>query len=143
MNVCYLSLGSNQKFPERQIRAALRAIRNLPCTSVLDVAGLYWNKAWGLQVQQDFCNTMIKITTTLSPQALLKQCQNIENRQGRVRRRPWGPRTLDIDIIFYASRTIKKHNLIIPHPCHQDRDFVLIPLKQIGRVIPPRASSIC
>ena len=129
---CYLSLGSNQKTPERQIRLALIALSHLPSTSVLKVSNLYWNKAWGLQVQQDFCNVVVEILTNLSPSYLLKFCQQIEKQQGRIRKRRWGPRTLDIDIILYGSRRIKTKNLIIPHPYMHLRDFVLVPLAEIS-----------
>ncbi|CEG57008.1 2-amino-4-hydroxy-6-hydroxymethyldihydropteridine diphosphokinase [Legionella fallonii] len=132
MNLCYLSLGSNQKFPERQIRQAIESIKNIRSTAVLKVSSLYWNKAWGLQVQQDFCNVIVEIVTALSPELLLTCCKRIEKKQGRVRKRRWGPRTLDIDIILYGSRKINTHNLCIPHPHMLSRDFVLTPLLEIN-----------
>lgn len=132
MNLCYLGLGSNQKFPERQIRQAVESIKKMRSTAVLKVSSLYWNKAWGLQVQQDFCNVIVEIVTQLPPQLLLKYCKQIEEKQGRIRKRHWGPRTLDIDIILYGSRNINTHNLSIPHPYMTVRDFVLTPLLEIN-----------
>jgi 2-amino-4-hydroxy-6-hydroxymethyldihydropteridine diphosphokinase len=119
MNRCYLSLGSNQKVPERQIRLAISTLKKIPSTSVTKVSSLYWNKAWGLQTQQDFCNAVVEVSTTLSPDKLLDFCH-------------WGPRTLDIDIIFYGLRTIKTARLTIPHPYYSVRDFVTKPLLQIN-----------
>ncbi len=132
MNLCYLGLGSNQKFPERQIRQAIKSISNMPSTSVTRISSLYWNQAWGLQVQQDFCNAIVEITTLLSPSMLLNCCKKIETNQGRIRKKPWGPRTLDIDIILYGNRSINTKKLKIPHPYMQSRDFVLFPLLEIN-----------
>ena len=132
MNRCYLSLGSNQKFPERQIRLAISALKKIPSTSVTKVSSLYWNKAWGLQTQQDFCNVVVELSTILSPHKLLDFCQRIERKQGRIRRKQWGPRVLDIDIIFYGTRKINTARLNIPHPYFSVRDFVVKPLLQIN-----------
>lgn len=132
MNICYIGLGSNQKSPERQIRRAIESIKNLPHTSVLKVSTLYWTKAWGLQVQQDFCNVMLELSTLLQPCLLLEHCQRIEKKQGRIRKKRWGPRTLDIDIILYGNRIINSKNLKIPHPYMLERDFVLKPLLEIN-----------
>lgn len=128
---CYLSLGSNQKSPERQIRHAVNAIKMMPLTSITKVSKLYWTKAWGLKNQQDFCNAVVGITTRLTPMQLLKICQHIERRQGRVRKRRWGPRTLDIDIILYGNLSIKTKNLTLPHPSFLSRDFVMLPLLEM------------
>lgn len=132
MNLCYLGLGSNQKVPERQIRTAIKSIKTLPCTTVTKVSSFYWNKAWGLLGQQDFCNAVIELITRLPPAKLLNACLNIEKDQGRIRRKHWGPRIIDIDILFYGDRMIHTKNLIIPHPHIQSRDFVLIPLMEIN-----------
>ena len=129
---CYLGLGSNQKCPERQIRKAFQAFKNLQSTAILKSSKLYWSKAWGLKTQQDFCNIIIEIVTLLTPNQLLYQCQEIENRQGRIRKKHWGPRTIDIDIIFYGTRLIKTNNLTIPHPYCTLRDFVMVPLLEIN-----------
>ncbi|PWY55278.1 2-amino-4-hydroxy-6-hydroxymethyldihydropteridine diphosphokinase [Legionella qingyii] len=132
MNVCYLGLGSNQQVPERQLRKAIKSIKALPSTVVTKISSFYWNKAWGLQGQQDFCNTVIEIATRLSPSQLLDACQKIEKKQGRVRKRHWGPRVIDIDILFYENQIIRSKKLVIPHPQIQFRDFVLIPLMEIN-----------
>lgn len=131
MNQCILSLGSNQKCPERQIRQAIQSIRALPQSHVVQVSRLHWSKAWGLEVQQDFCNVVLKVHTRLTPLKLLIVCQNVERRQGRIRKKHWGPRTLDIDIILYNKRVIKTAKLTLPHPYYTQRDFVLIPLQEI------------
>ena len=108
MNKCYLCLGSNQKFPERQIRQAIKALKSIPATFISKISSLHWTKAWGFHAQQDFCNAMVEINTSLSPLMLLDYCQKIEKKQGRVRNKRWGPRTLDIDIILYSNRVINQ-----------------------------------
>ncbi|WP_131794553.1 2-amino-4-hydroxy-6-hydroxymethyldihydropteridine diphosphokinase [Fluoribacter gormanii] len=132
MKVCYLGLGSNQQVPERQLRRAIKSIKSLPSTVVTKISSFYWNKAWGLQGQQDFCNTVIEISTRLPPLQLLDACQKIEKKQGRVRKKHWGPRVIDIDILYYEDKNIRSKELVIPHPQIQFRDFVLIPLMEIN-----------
>lgn len=132
MNTCYLGLGSNQKSPERQLCKAIQSIRALRLTAVTKISSFYWSKAWGLKSQQNFCNAVIEISTRLPPLQLLSACQQIEKKQGRVRKKRWGPRIIDIDILYYENRVIQTKKLIIPHPCIQLRDFVLIPLNEIN-----------
>lgn len=132
MNPCYLGIGSNQKNPERQIHRALKALRQLPSSALLKVSNLYWNPAWGNVIQQDFCNVVVELHTSLNPLKLLNYCKAIEKKQGRLRKKKWGPRTLDIDIILYSNRIINTPQLRIPHPYMQQRNFVLIPLLEIN-----------
>jgi 2-amino-4-hydroxy-6-hydroxymethyldihydropteridine diphosphokinase len=132
MNRCYLSLGSNQKSPARHIRQAIKDLAAIPRTSILDRSSLYWTKAWGVTTQQDFCNAVVCISTSLKPSLLLQWCHSIENKHGRVRLKRWGPRTLDIDIILYGNRTVHTNILTIPHPHYLTRDFVLKPLLEIN-----------
>jgi 2-amino-4-hydroxy-6-hydroxymethyldihydropteridine diphosphokinase len=132
MNRCYLGLGSNQKGPERQIRQAVKSIRTLPSTQVRKVSKPYWNKAWGVETQQDYCNVVIEVTTILAPSLLLALCKNIERKQGRIKKRHWGPRIIDIDVILYGTRSIKTPKLTIPHPYFLQRDFVVKPLLEIN-----------
>lgn len=132
MNKCYLGLGSNQKEPERQIRKAIKAIQSLPFTGVTQISKYYWNKAWGVETQQDFCNVVVEVLTRLPPYVLLRACNDIEKQQARVRKKRWGPRTIDIDILLYADRKINTHRLRVPHPHMMTREFVLRPLLQIN-----------
>lgn len=135
MNKCYLSLGCNQKNPERQIRLALVSIKSIPFTSLLKTSKLYWTKAWGLETQQNFCNAVVEITTSLTPNTLLNYCQMIEKKLGRVRKKKWGPRAMDIDIILYGNRVINTSQLTVPHPYYQVREFVLVPLLEINPLL--------
>lgn len=132
MNKCYLGLGSNQHSPERQIRQAIKSIGALRTTSIRKISSFKWSKAWGLQSQQDFCNAVIEIATLLPPLDLLKACQKIEKQQGRVRKKRWGPRVIDIDILLYNKKNIRLKDLTIPHPYIFSREFVFIPLQEIS-----------
>lgn len=131
MNNCYLSLGSNQRSPQRQLRLAIQALNSLPQSVVKKASTFHRTKAWGNQKQQDFYNLALHIETRLPPLTLLAHCQAIEKKLGRVRRKHWGPRVIDIDIIFYADRKINLKHLSIPHPHWKKRDFVLKPLSEL------------
>ena len=95
-------------------------------------AKYYQTKAWGKTDQNDFLNTVIEISTSLSPLQLLQQLQKIEDQMGRIRKEKWGERNIDIDILTYANQQINKSNLIIPHPYLTQRSFVLAPLIELA-----------
>ena len=82
--------------------------------------------------QPDFLNGMVKLRTLLTPWELLEQLHRIEQAAGRERLVHWGPRTLDLDIIFYDDCVIDTPELTIPHPDMQNREFVLKPLTELA-----------
>jgi len=88
--------------------------------------------AWGKTKQPDFLNQVILLETKLSPQNLLKKCQEIENKLGRERKERWKERTIDLDILFYNDLVLNDVDLIIPHPYISERKFVLKPLNEIA-----------
>ncbi|CDZ78296.1 2-amino-4-hydroxy-6-hydroxymethyldihydropteridinepyrophosphokinase [Legionella massiliensis] len=132
MTLCYLGLGSNLNSPERQLRQAISALRQLPDTQLYKVASFYRSKAWGRKAQPHFCNTAVALKTTLTPQRLLSLCKKIEHQQGRIRKIRWGARTLDIDILLYGTVEVYSQTLQIPHPRLHERHFVFIPLLEIA-----------
>ncbi|MFY7697272.1 MAG: 2-amino-4-hydroxy-6-hydroxymethyldihydropteridine diphosphokinase [Legionella sp.] len=132
MNVCYLGLGSNLRVPQRQLRKAVFALRKTPHSRVTKVSTIYFSEPYGMRGQPTYCNMAIELATTLPPIFLLSYCQRIEHEQLRVRKKHWGSRTLDIDILLYADRLINLPNLIVPHPQMLKRDFVLKPLLEIA-----------
>lgn len=89
------------------------------------------NPPFGYMDQEDFYNALIRIETDLTPKALLRYILKVEKRFGRKRLFKDGPRTLDIDIIFYENRSEKDEKLTIPHPHWFERDSVLIPLSYL------------
>ena len=133
-----IALGSNIEDPEAQVTRAFDEIAALPATRVLARSSLHRTKPVGYANQPDFVNAMALVETALAPRALLEQLLAIERRHGRVRSIPNGPRTLDLDIIVYGDRVIDEPGLQIPHPRARERDFVMVPLREVwpGVVIP-------
>ena len=130
-NIVYLSLGSNMGDREGFLRFAVEEISKIDGCKVLKESNILETKAWGKTDQSDFLNMAIKIECSLMPQELLYKLQEIEKSAGRERLVKWGPRTLDIDILLFGDLKISTPTLTIPHPLMQERDFVMIPLKEI------------
>lgn len=128
---CYLGLGSNLRGPKRQLNQAIAALRALPRSTIKKKSSVYRSVPMGVRAQPNYCNQVIAIQTTLPAHALLHHCQAIEKKQQRIRKRHWGARTLDIDILLYGSQMIHTRDLTIPHPQMLKRDFVLIPLLEV------------
>lgn len=132
IKLVYLGLGSNLKHPQYQIKTAIQALSYHPKIKLLKISSVYQSQAFGLlQPQPDYINQVVKIATVLTPLALLKYCQQLENQQGRVRKEHWGARTLDIDILLYHQQIIRQPLLTIPHPRLHLRAFVIQPLAEI------------
>lgn len=133
MSICYIALGSNLNDPLAQAHQAIAALKQLPNTEVSDVSPFYRSKPLGPQDQNDYLNAVIKLTTSLTPIALLDELQAIEKSQGRVRKENrWGARTLDLDILLYDNLMIDNERLTIPHYHMKNREFVLYPLFDIS-----------
>ena len=125
-NQVFLALGSNLNDPVAQIK---QAIQTLSLTmDAIEYAQLYQSKPLGPQDQPDFVNTVISGYTDLSPNDLLVTIQKVETQQQRVKTRHWGPRTIDIDILFYGDMRMETAELTIPHKELFNRAFVTIPL---------------
>ncbi len=125
----YIGLGSNLDDPQRQLQYAVEALRNLPQSRLTAVSPLYYSKPMGPVEQPDYINGVAMLDTRLEPLALLDHLQSIEQQQGRVRNvERWGPRTLDLDLLLYASEVINLPRLQVPHPGIYQRSFVLQPL---------------
>lgn len=87
---------------------------------------------WGVTDQDWFVNACIGVATGLSPPALLARCQAVETAMGRVRAERWGPRVIDVDILFFGDAVISAPDLVVPHPRIAERAFVLGPLSDIA-----------
>ena len=133
MKSAYLGLGSNLGNRMAFLRSGRDALANRSAIVVIQVASVYETKAVGGPPENPFfLNTALQIETSLTPQQLLATCLAIEDEFGRSRPVRWAPRTLDIDILFYADQVICEENLSIPHPRLQERPFVLAPLQEIA-----------
>jgi len=111
---------------------SLRKIVALKQTRLLKVSGIIETQAVGGPAHQNkFLNAALKLETFLAPLALLKDLKRIERQLGRRKGIRWGPRTIDVDILFYGDRTIDTKKLQVPHPRISEREFVLRPLLEI------------
>ena len=126
-----LSIGSNMGDREANIAFAEERLEECGQIRSLKKASLYETDPVGYTDQPDFLNTCVSFLTTLGPEELLDLTSGIENDCKRVRTIRWGPRTLDIDIIFYGDEKIDTPRLTVPHPRWQERAFVIIPAKEL------------
>ena len=129
-----VSLGSNMGDREANILAAEKALQALDGNEGFKFASIYETEPVGLEDQPYFLNTCVGFYTDIEPFELLDKIHVIENDLLRTREVHWGPRTIDIDIIFYGDRVIMKPELTIPHPRWNVRSFVTVPLREIKDV---------
>lgn len=128
----YLALGSNLGERQQYLRRAIDALHETKGIAVLQESPVYETAAVGFTDQPDFLNMTIHVQTTLTPEELLDKALSIEKQLGRTREVKWGPRTIDIDILFYGKLVTKTEKLIVPHPYLHERAFVLLPLRDIA-----------
>ncbi|MES2620446.1 MAG: 2-amino-4-hydroxy-6-hydroxymethyldihydropteridine diphosphokinase [Bacteroidota bacterium] len=131
MKEVYLLLGSNEGGRKANLESALEKIE-LCCGKVLRCSSLYETEAWGLKEQPGFLNQAVLVLTGLKPFPLLSTLKTIERESGRTETVKWGPRVIDIDILFYAGETVNLPELKIPHPYLHERRFTLAPLNEIA-----------
>ena len=129
MTVYYLGLGANLGNCEETLRRAIERVKKIPAVKLLRVSSFYETEPWGVENQPNYINAAIKISTELEPLALLDELQRIEFELGRIRRKRWEARIIDIDILYGAK--ISCERLTIPHKFLFERDFALIPLAEI------------
>ncbi|GAA0062040.1 2-amino-4-hydroxy-6-hydroxymethyldihydropteridine diphosphokinase [Clostridium sp. CTA-1] len=130
MHTVYVAFGSNIGEKENYIKRALEKIEEREI-KIIKVSPIYETEPYGVLDQDSFLNGVVKIETNLTPENLIEVLLDIERQLDRVRERRWGPRTIDLDIIFYDDLIINKNNLIIPHKDMENREFVLKPLCDI------------
>ncbi|MCI5953733.1 MAG: 2-amino-4-hydroxy-6-hydroxymethyldihydropteridine diphosphokinase [Lachnospiraceae bacterium] len=128
----YLALGSNMGDKEDYINGAIHALKEHPQIKVNKISDMIVTKPYGGVKQDDFLNGALEAETLLSPEELLEACHDIEDAANRRRTIHWGPRTLDIDILFYDKLIFESDTLVIPHPDLENRDFVLKPMNMLA-----------
>ncbi len=128
----FISLGSNLGARENNLQEAIKLIASLPQTSLVNQSGKYTTAAWGNTDQPDFLNMVIEIRSGLLPAALMESLLHLEEKMGRIRNDHWGPRSIDMDILFYDKEIIHLSHLHVPHPEMHNRNFVLVPLNEIA-----------
>ena len=128
--IVYLALGTNLGDRPANLRAAIAALP--PGVTVLANSPIYETPPWGVTDQPAFLNMVIKGETHLSPQRLLKHLKHLETRLGRVPSIRYGPRKIDLDLLFYDDILLNTPELTIPHPRLHERAFVLVPLADLA-----------
>jgi 2-amino-4-hydroxy-6-hydroxymethyldihydropteridine diphosphokinase len=128
----FLGLGSNQGEKIKNCEQAIEEILKLEEGFLLSRSSWYYSEPWGRDDQDWFINGVIQIRTELCPDELLMKFKEIEKRLGRKNREKWGPRVIDIDILFYDDLFLESPEMDIPHPRILERNFVLIPLAEIA-----------
>ncbi len=127
----YLSIGGNIGDRESYLRKA-SALLIAELGALRKQSQIYETAAWGLENQAPFLNQVLQMETTKTPQESIATCLAIEAALGRERLEKWGPRPIDIDILFYDDVIVREDNLEIPHSRLHLRNFVLIPLLEIA-----------
>lgn len=127
----YLLLGSNVGNREEKLQQAINQIVNWT-GMLVKTSSLYETEAWGFKNQMAFLNLCIQIKTILPAPQLLTKLKQIETDLGRIETIKWGPRVIDIDILFYGNEIINTDKLIVPHPYLAERKFTLEPLNEIA-----------
>ncbi len=130
-NKVYLGLGSNVGKRLSQLKKAAASLNRLPGTRLKKVSSVYETSPVGPR-QRDYLNAVAQVETSLDPVRLLMQLQNLEKKLGRKNRGRWGPREIDLDMLFYGKRRMTGKTLSVPHPRWRDRKFVLEPLAQLS-----------
>lgn len=131
-NDAFLGLGGNLGEPLAAMAEALQILDANPHIRVTAVSLVYKTPPWGKLDQPDFLNAAAAVSTSLDARALLDASLDAERRLKRVRVERWGPRLIDIDVLWFAGRHIREVGLEIPHPRMQDRAFVMVPLAEIA-----------
>jgi 2-amino-4-hydroxy-6-hydroxymethyldihydropteridine diphosphokinase len=127
-----LSFGSNIGDKPGNIRTALMRLEAEEICKIIAVSSLYRTAPWGFADQEDFANACALAQTVLPAADLLAELKRIETAMGRQRTIRWGPRLIDIDILFYGESEIATADLVLPHKELFNRAFVLIPLAEIA-----------
>ena len=126
----HIALGSNIENRERNLELATKEISNF--SKIIKKSNIYETEPVGYKEQGKFLNQAIEIETNVSPTELIIKLQEIEHKMGRTREIKNGPRTIDLDILFYENEIVETAALKIPHPRLHERTFVLEPLKDIA-----------
>ncbi len=129
-NTIYIALGTNLGNRLANLRAAIQSMP--PEVKVLAESHVYETPPWGYEDQPAFLNMVVKAKTELLPEALLKYLKQLEVELGREQNFRWGPRLIDLDILFYDDLVLASPPLVIPHPRLHERAFVLVPLADVA-----------
>ncbi len=128
----YIGIGSNLGNKLENYRRAIESLGSDPRNRLVRCSPLYHTEPVGKTGQDWFVNGVISMETSMDPGELLEFLLSIERKMGRVREEKWGPRTIDLDILFCGDQILNEADLQIPHPRLHERRFVLIPLQDVA-----------
>jgi 2-amino-4-hydroxy-6-hydroxymethyldihydropteridine diphosphokinase len=128
----YLAIGSNLNDPQQRVQEAFARLDSLPATRLIRRSRLYRTRPMGPQDQPFFVNAAAGLLTQLGARELLEAALRIETTMGRRRQERWGPRVIDLDLLWVWGETIDEPGLTLPHPGVSTRNFVLYPLADIA-----------
>jgi 2-amino-4-hydroxy-6-hydroxymethyldihydropteridine diphosphokinase len=131
----YVGIGSNLQSPRERVLEAIERMGALEATRVELRSHLYLTSPMGPQDQPDYVNAAVGLLTQLSPQDLLQGLLGIEHSMGRNREQRWGPRVIDLDLLWMVDSVVDEPGLTVPHPGVSMRNFVLYPLADIAPTI--------
>jgi dihydropteroate synthase/2-amino-4-hydroxy-6-hydroxymethyldihydropteridine diphosphokinase len=126
---CLLGLGSNVGNRQRNLQNAISQLAEL--LQILALSPIYETEPWGMTEQPQFLNMCLRGETTLGPVELVRRFKQIEANMGRQHRERWGPREIDIDLLFYDDLVLDEAGITVPHPRIAERAFVVVPLNDI------------
>lgn len=133
--VCFIGIGSNLGDPLSNCLEAITKISLAGHIEVSIVSSFYRTEPVGYKDQEWFINGAIEVKTAFTPRTLLKTLKALEYEMGRTGGDRWGPRVIDLDILFYGQEIIREEGIVIPHPELHKRGFVLIPLNEIASYV--------
>src|SRR5437773_4735146 len=131
MNKSFLLTGGNVGKRLENLQQVIELLEKY-CGRILQRSSVYETEAWGKTDQPNFLNQVLEIETEMKPESLMDEILKIEQLMGRIRNEKYGPRIIDIDILFFNKEIITRPGLVIPHPELQNRRFVLIPLAELA-----------
>ena len=131
----YVAIGSNLELPRERVLEAMDRLAGLGAPHTLLRSHLYLSRPMGPQDQPDYVNAAAGFLTQQSPQELLAQLLDIERSMGRTQRERWGPRVIDLDLVWMVDSAVDEPGLKVPHPGVSIRNFVLYPLADIAPTI--------
>jgi len=128
----FIGLGSNLEDRLAHLQTAVQEIGGFNLTEVLHCSSVYETEPVSEVEQSAFLNQVIQVATEHEPFDFLRELQQIELKHSRTRKIKWGPRTLDLDLLFWGGEIIRTPELVVPHPKLSIRQFVLVPLAEIA-----------
>jgi len=132
MTPAFIALGANLGDPVAQLREAAQRLRDTVGLHSVQLSPIYFSAPVGVVDQPRFANAAVRLETTLTAHELLAVCHSVERAMGRVRTVRWGPRTIDLDLIFFGTLHLSDEALTLPHPRWSERAFVVQPIYDLA-----------